>query len=99
MKIRWFAVAVMLALAGCANSPSSSSSAKPPAVNLSGFPPEFRDGYGDGCASVNAARRRDEAREHLNEAARLFDAGPGVAEDERARVRKGLEALDRAPGR
>ena len=35
---------------------------KAPAVNLSGFPPEFRAGYGDGCASVNAARRRDEAR-------------------------------------
>jgi hypothetical protein len=62
MKIRWFAAAVMLALAGCATSPPSSSTAKPPPVNLSGFPPEFRAGYSDGCASVNAARRRDEAR-------------------------------------
>lgn len=62
MKIRLFAVAVMLVLAGCATSLPSSSTAKSPAVNLSGFPLEFRAGYSDGCASVNAARRRDEAR-------------------------------------
>ena len=39
---------------------------KPPAptVNLSGYPPEFRDGYTDGCTSAkpNATRIRDEAR-------------------------------------
>jgi tetratricopeptide (TPR) repeat protein len=43
--------------------------------------------------------RRDEARLHLDEAARLFDAHPGASEEERARVRKSLEAIDRAPGR
>jgi hypothetical protein len=62
MKIRLPGVVVMLVLAGCATSPPPSSTAKPPAVNLSGFPPEFRAGYSDGCASVNAARRRDETR-------------------------------------
>lgn len=34
----------------------------PPSVNLSGFPLSYRQGYADGCASVGAARRRDEAR-------------------------------------
>ena len=62
MKIQFPAAVALLVLAGCATAPPSSSSAKPPAVNLSGFPPEFRDGYSDGCASVNAARKRDEAR-------------------------------------
>ncbi len=34
------------------------------------------------------------AREHLNEAARLLDAGSGVTADERARVRRRLAELD-----
>ena len=36
----------------------------PPNVNLTGFPPAFRDGYADGCRSAKpgAARRRDESR-------------------------------------
>lgn len=37
----------------------------PPKVNLNGFPPAFRDGYGDGCQSAKntaATLRRDEAR-------------------------------------
>jgi hypothetical protein len=53
-------IQVMLAsvvVAGCASQP-----APQPKVNLSGYPPAFRDGYADGCASVNAARKRDEAR-------------------------------------
>ena len=55
-RIWWLLLAAAVAcLTGCATSP-------PPAVNLSGFPPEFRAGYSDGCASVNAARRRDESR-------------------------------------
>ena len=33
-----------------------------PGVNLSGYPPAFRAGYADGCASVDAARKRDEPR-------------------------------------
>jgi hypothetical protein len=38
--------------------------APPPNVNLTGFPPAFRDGYADGCQSAKpgAARHRDEAR-------------------------------------
>jgi hypothetical protein len=51
---------VVLWLAGCATAPPPS--AGQPDVNLAGFPPEFRAGYSDGCASVNAPRRRDEAR-------------------------------------
>jgi hypothetical protein len=47
---------ILIAAAGCATPPPE------PAVNLSGYPPAFRDGYADGCASVNAARKRDEAR-------------------------------------
>ncbi len=53
-------VLILIAVAGCA------SQSQPPAqsVNLSGYPPEFRQGYAEGCASAkpNAARKRDEAR-------------------------------------
>lgn len=70
MNISLPAALLLLLLAACATVPSTSPSpspspspvAKPPGVNLSGFPPEFRAGYSDGCASVNTARRRDEAR-------------------------------------
>jgi hypothetical protein len=34
----------------------------PPAVNLSGFPLPYRQGYADGCASANGAERKDAAR-------------------------------------
>lgn len=46
-------------IAGCASQPAP---APQPNVNLSGYSPEFRQGYTDGCASVTAARKRDEAR-------------------------------------
>ncbi len=49
---------MVIAAAGCA----TQSKPPAPALNLSGYPPEFRQGYADGCASVNAARKRDEAR-------------------------------------
>jgi hypothetical protein len=52
-------------LGGCATSPTpppAQQTAPAPAVNLAGFPAVFRSGYGDGCASANASRRRDEAR-------------------------------------
>ncbi|MBI4190138.1 MAG: hypothetical protein HY525_06325 [Betaproteobacteria bacterium] len=53
-------MALAMALtAGCASQPAP---APQPKVNLSGYPLEFRQGYADGCASVNAARKRDEAR-------------------------------------
>ena len=50
-------VAVLL-LAACAGTPPPAAA---PGVNLSGFPPGFRAGYADGCASASE-RRRDEAR-------------------------------------
>jgi hypothetical protein len=61
---------VVMALAtalmvGCASQPAPTRQPVPaskPSVNLSGYPLEFRQGYTDGCASVNAARKRDEAR-------------------------------------
>ncbi len=46
---------------GCA----SSTATRRPAgadVNLSGFPPGFKQGYADGCASVKGPRVRDETR-------------------------------------
>lgn len=60
-------------LAGCASveqsqppqqAPSQSKSPAPAAqVNLTGFPPSFRDGYADGCESASARReRRQESR-------------------------------------
>lgn len=68
IKIHQLAVVAMLVLGGCASPPAATPpaatppAAKAPAVNLMGMPPEFRAGYSDGCASVNAPRRRDEAR-------------------------------------
>jgi hypothetical protein len=49
---------ILIAAAGCA----TQSPPPAPAVNLSGYPLEFRQGYGDGCASVDAARKRDDVR-------------------------------------
>lgn len=59
MNRRYYAALVLL-VAGCA----AQSRPPAPSVNLSGYPPEFRQGYVDGCASAkpNAARKRDEAR-------------------------------------
>ena len=53
------AAAVLIGLVSCAT-----PKPPPPAVNLSGFPPAFRDGYADGCQSAKdrAAVRRDAAR-------------------------------------
>ena len=51
-------VLILIAVAGCA----SQSPPPVPSVNLSGYPPEFRAGYIDGCSSVNAARKRDDTR-------------------------------------
>lgn len=64
-----------LALAGCAEMQPRRTPATSPApvvdlpksapaaqLNLSGYPPAFRDGYNDGCASVRGATRRDAKR-------------------------------------
>ena len=59
--MRIFFIIISAALvAGCAGHPAPTPEA--PGVNLSGYPPAFRAGYADGCGSVNAARKRDEAR-------------------------------------
>ena len=34
----------------------------PPAVNLSGFPLPYRQGYADGCASATSTERKDAVR-------------------------------------
>lgn len=52
-------VLLAMVVAGCASQPAPTPQ---PKVNLSGYPLEFRQGYADGCASVNAARKRDEVR-------------------------------------
>ena len=46
--------------AGCAGGPAPTPAA--PGVNLAGYSLAFRTGYADGCGSVDAARKRDEAR-------------------------------------
>ncbi len=53
---------LMLALVvvvGCAHQPAPAPQSR---INLSGYPPAFGDGYADGCASVDASRKRDETR-------------------------------------
>ena len=53
------AVLASMLVVGCASQPSP---APQPKVNLSGYPVAFRQGYADGCASADAARKRDDAR-------------------------------------
>ena len=54
--------AALLAVA-CAPAPRPGTPASAGAsANLSGFPPEFRQGYADGCASARGGRVRDEKR-------------------------------------
>ena len=71
--LRLLLLAIALVLAGCAEHRASAPGrADPPArtsqptrissPNLSGFSPEFRAGYADGCASVGAAIKRDASR-------------------------------------
>lgn len=68
--------ALLLALAACATPPAGPPDAArdapaalpanveppPPAVNLSGFPLPYRQGYADGCASAGGGERKDAAR-------------------------------------
>ena len=51
-----------LDLAGCASAPPTKGEPPAPAVNLSGFPLEYRQGYADGCASATGPARKDAAR-------------------------------------
>jgi hypothetical protein len=50
------ALALFTALAACA-SPSPN-----PQVNLSAYPPEFKQGYADGCASSRGSLTRNDQR-------------------------------------
>jgi hypothetical protein len=76
--LQTLALIVAVALAGCAtvapDGPGGSGATPtapplprnveppPPAVNLSGFPLPYRQGYADGCASATGAERKDGAR-------------------------------------
>ena len=54
-------------MAGCA---SLEQPQPPPAaarVNLTGFPPSFKDGYADGCESASAHRQRRHEARYKNE--------------------------------
>jgi len=64
-------VLVASLMTGCASQPApdlqpapATAPAPKPAVNLSGYPPEFKQGYSEGCASAkpNAVRTRNEER-------------------------------------
>lgn len=65
----------MAVIAGCASTPQSPVPAKPPPsqpapyvepppppVNLQGFPPTYRLGFGDGCATGRGTEKKDPAR-------------------------------------
>ena len=60
MRIPALGVAVALALAACGGGPVRPGAEDPQTVtrsiNLSGFPPEFRAGFTDGCAAARAGR-------------------------------------------
>ena len=53
--------AQLLLLAAAACAPTRPGPAPAP-VNLAGFPPAFREGYGDGCASAGGRERKDVKR-------------------------------------
>jgi hypothetical protein len=67
-------IACALVVAGCVTTPVApvpvapaaplprNAEPPPPAVNLSGFPLPYRQGYADGCASAKAAERKDANR-------------------------------------
>ena len=42
--------------------PPSKAEPPPPNVNLQGFPLPYRQGYADGCASINGAEHKDATR-------------------------------------
>jgi len=49
---------VLPAIAACA----TQSTLQPANVNLSGFPPAFKEGYADGCSSARGPQKRNDAR-------------------------------------
>jgi len=73
--IRFATISLLAVLAGCATvsptapaPPSTAPEPKPyvepppPPVNLQGFPPTYRLGFGDGCATARGTDKKDAAR-------------------------------------
>lgn len=61
------AVAMVALIAACGTTTQSAtggsaSGSSGPNVNLSGYPPAFKDGFRDGCDSLRGSYRRDGAR-------------------------------------
>ncbi len=70
-RLAGYALIVLIGVAGCASDESLRPGAQNPgtvtrSINLSGYPPEFRRGFGDGCAVArtgqNALRPKGEAQ-------------------------------------
>ena len=76
LAIRICALASIVAIAGCATATDHRSAVKPPVpttpapyvepppppVNLQGFPPSYRLGFGDGCATGRGTEKKDPVR-------------------------------------
>jgi len=58
MRRHWAAAAAFGLLAACALQPG----AGPANVNLNGYPPAFKEGYADGCASAMGSYMRSDKR-------------------------------------
>jgi hypothetical protein len=62
------AAVAAVALAGCASvaspvtQPAPYVEPPPPPVNLQGFPPNYRLGFGDGCATARGTQKKDPVR-------------------------------------
>ncbi len=59
---RYIPLLVISLLSACATQSTTQSAMQPANVNLSGFPPAFREGYADGCASAHGPTMRSESR-------------------------------------
>jgi hypothetical protein len=75
LSLRIFALAVTAAIAGCATTPPLAPAVPtapttpapyveppPPPVNLQGFPPSYRLGFGDGCTTGRGTEKKDAVR-------------------------------------
>jgi hypothetical protein len=63
LRVRLVVILATALVAGCAGEPPQKApTAAAPGVNLSGYSLAFREGYADGCNSVNAAAKRDAKR-------------------------------------
>lgn len=60
----FYRTALPLALIALISACASQTASPPARVNLSGFPPAFKQGYDDGCVSsgTRSGARRDEGR-------------------------------------